>query len=214
MQRGNKCRWAWLVLAMGLAPWSALAQQTPPAQPDVTKAGGETAAPESRAKETGEAVDIHKYLIGPEDVLSIRVWREPDFTGLQIVRPDGNITLPLIGELHAGGLTPVQLADKLREALSKLINNPDVTVGVNQVNSKKYYIDGEVYRPGEYKLITPTTVLEALSQAGGFRDFANAKKIRVLRGTETFPFNWKEVSRGKKMDQNIYLENGDHIIVP
>jgi polysaccharide export outer membrane protein len=108
----------------------------------------------------------------------------------------------------------VALGDALHEQLAKLINNPDVSVSVSQVNSKKYYIDGEVFRPGEYKLITPTRVLAALSQAGGFRDFANTKKIRILRGSETFKFNYKDVSHGKHMEQNIFLENGDHIIVP
>lgn len=201
-----------MALSIGWTSWSSFAQQTPPAQPDVTKPAVETTPAPN--KDTGEAVDIHKYLIGPEDVLNIKVWREPDFTGQQVVRPDGNITLPLIGEIHAGGLTPVQLSDKLHESLSKLINNPDVSVGVAQVNSKKYYIDGEVFRPGEYKLITPTTILEALSQSGGFRDFANTKKIRILRGAQTFRFNYKDVSHGKHMEQNIYLENGDHIIIP
>jgi polysaccharide export outer membrane protein len=212
MQRGF--RYLLPVLAMCLAPFSMAGQQTPAAQPDVTKPAAETKPADTTVKDpaVGVGVDIHKYLIGPEDVLFIRVWREPDFTGPQIVRPDGNITLPLIGEIHAGGLTPVALGDALHEQLAKLINNPDVSV--SQVNSKKYYIDGEVFRPGEYKLITPTRVLAALSQAGGFRDFANTKKIRILRGSETFKFNYKDVSHGKHMEQNIFLENGDHIIVP
>jgi len=204
-----------VISAICLTPFSLGAQQIPVAQPDVTKpAADNKPASETADKDVGVGVDIHKYLIGPEDVLFVRVWREPDFTGPQIVRPDGNITLPLIGEIHAGGLTPVQLGDQLHERLSKLINNPDVSVSVSQVNSKKYYIDGEVFRPGEYKLITPTTVLAALSQAGGFRDFANPKKIRILRGNQTFKFNYKDVSHAKHMEQNILLENGDHIIVP
>jgi len=201
-----------IALVLGLPALSSFAQQNPPSQPDVTKPAAEPAP--TANKEGGDAVDIHKYLIGPEDVLSIKVWREPDFTGPQTVRPDGNITLPLIGEIHAGGLTPAQLSDKLHESLSKLINNPDVSVSVSQVNSKRYYIDGEVFRPGEYKLITPTTVLEALSKAGGFKEFANTKKIRILRDAETLKFNYKDVSHGKNMDQNILLENGDHIIIP
>ncbi len=159
-------------------------------------------------------VDVHTYLIGAQDVLFVQVWREPDFTRQVVVRPDGKISMPLIGEVQAGGLTPEQCSAKVHEALSKLINNPDVSISVLSVNSKRYYIDGEVYRPGLYRLVTPTTILEALSEAGGFRDFANPKKIRVLRGDKTFKFNYKEVSRGKSMDQNIYLQNGDHIIVP
>ncbi len=164
------------------------------------------------ASEAG--VDIHRYLIGPQDVLYIQVWREPDFTRQVVVRPDGKISMPLIGEVEAAGLTPEQCATKVRESLTKLINNPDVSISVLSVNSKRYYIDGEVYRPGLYRLVTPTTVLEALSEAGGFRDFANTKKIRILRGGQTLQFNYKEVSHGKKMDQNVYLQNGDHIIVP
>jgi polysaccharide export outer membrane protein len=131
-----------------------------------------------------------------------------------VVRPDGKISLPLIGEIQAAGVTPEQLGKDLAAALGKYVNNPDVLVSLQQVNSKRYYIDGGVNRPGEYKLVTPTTVLEALSQAGGFREFANTKKIRILRGDTTLKFNYHEVSHGKKMDQNIYVESGDHIIVP
>jgi polysaccharide export outer membrane protein len=159
------------------------------------------------------AVDPNKYLVGPEDVLYIRVWREPDFTGIFVVRPDGKITMPLAGELQAGGVTPLQLAKTVTDALTKYINNPDVTVSVQDVRSKKYFIDGEVNKSGSFPLITPTTVLEALSNAGGFREFANPAKIRILRGSTVLKFNYKEVTAGKKMEQNIYVENGDHIIV-
>jgi polysaccharide export outer membrane protein len=161
----------------------------------------------------GVAVDTHNYIIGSEDILGISVWREPELTRAVIVRPDGKISMPMIGEIQAGGVTPEQLGKDLAQAFTKFINNPEVLVSVQQVNSKKYYIDGAVNRPGEYRLITPTTVLEALSESGGFREFANLKKIRILRGTTTLKFNYKEVSHGKKMDQNIYLQNGDHIIV-
>jgi len=161
----------------------------------------------------GVGVDVHNYIIGSEDVLGIGIWREPELSRVVVVRPDGKISMPMIGELQAGGLTPVQLGQNLKEALSKYVNNPEVNVSVQAVNSKKYYIDGAVNRPGEYRLITPTTVLEALSEAGGFREFANLKKIRILRGTKTLRFNWKDVSHGKHMDENIYLQNGDHIFV-
>ncbi len=160
------------------------------------------------------AVDPNKYVIGAEDVLLVTVWREPDFTGTRVVRPDGKISMPLIGEVQAAGITPEQLGKDLTVALNKYVNKPDVLVSLQQVNSKKYYIDGGVNRPGEYRLVTPTTVLEALSQAGGFREFSNTKKIRILRGDKTLKFNYKQVSHGKKMDQNIFVESGDHIIVP
>ena len=160
------------------------------------------------------AVDPHKYIIGAQDVLSVQVWRENDLSGEKVVRPDGKISFPLIGEMQASGITPDELAKNISAAFSKFINNPEVTVSLLAVNSKKYYIDGEVNKPGEYRLVTPTTILEALSEAGGFREFAKTTKIRVLRGTTSLKFNYREVSHGKKMDQNVYLESGDHIIVP
>ncbi len=160
------------------------------------------------------AVDPGKYQIGPEDVLFIRVWREPDFTLPAAVRPDGKITMPLIGDVRAAGQTPLQLTAALKELLTQYLNNPDVNVFVTEVRSRKFYIDGEMYRPGSFALVTPTTVLEALSRGGGFREFANTKKIRVLRGREVRYFNFKEVTKGKRLEQNIAVENGDHIIVP
>lgn len=159
-------------------------------------------------------VDPDKYQIGPEDLLFIRVWREPDFTLPVAVRPDGKITMPLIGELHAAGQSPMQLTASLKQLLTQYLNNPDVSVFVTEVRSKKFYIDGEMNRPGSFALVTPTSVLEALSRGGGFREFANTKKIRVLRGSDVLYFNYKDVTKGKHLDQNIAVENGDHIIVP
>ena len=159
------------------------------------------------------AVDPYKYIIGSEDVIHVLVWREPDLTGDKVVRPDGKISLPLVGELQAAGVTPDHLGKDITTALTKLINGPEVTVSLIAVNSKRYYIDGEVNKPGEYKLVTPTTILEALSQAGGFREFAKTTKIRILRGTTSLKFNYKEVSHGKKMEQNVLIHSGDHIIV-
>jgi len=169
--------------------------------------------PESEAANTAN-VDRKAYVIGPEDVISVRVWREPDNSGSFRVRPDGRVSIPLIGEIQAAGLTPEQLSDNITKGLEKVMVRPEVTVGVEQVNSKKYYIQGEVNRPGAYPLVIPTTVLEALVNAGGFRDFANTKKIVILRGTQRLRFNYKEVTKGKKMEQNILLKPGDQIIVP
>jgi polysaccharide export outer membrane protein len=159
-------------------------------------------------------VDPGKYQIGPEDLLFIRVWREPDFTLPVAVRPDGKITMPLIGEVTAAGRSPLQLTAALKESLTQYLNNPDVNVFVTEVRSKKFYIDGEMNRPGSFPLVTPTSVLEALSRGGGFREFANTKKIRVLRGGLVRRFNYKDVTKGKHLEQNIAVENGDHIIVP
>ena len=182
-------------------------------KPEPTKPNAQPPNPSGASETSVAAVDPNKYLIGAEDVLFIKVWREPDYSLPAMVRPDGKITMPLIGEVQAGGLTPIQLTKSLTELLSKQINNPDVTVFVTDVRSKKYYIDGEVNRSGSFPLITPTTILEALSNAGGFKEFANPKNIRILRGSTVFKFNWKEVTAGKKMEQNILVENGDHIIV-
>jgi polysaccharide export outer membrane protein len=159
-------------------------------------------------------VDPNKYFIGPEDLLFIRVWREPDFTLPVFVRPDGKITMPLIGELQAAGLTPSELTSSVAQRLTQYLNNPEVNVSVTDVRSKKYYIQGEVQHTGSFPLATPTRILDALSHAGGFREFANTKKIRILRGDKIHYFNYKDVTNGKHLEQNVYLESGDQIIIP
>lgn len=166
------------------------------------------------AKSPAAPVDPKTYLVGPEDILVVRVWREPELSGPVAVRPDGQITLPLVGDVQAGGLTPEALVESITQKLSTLMNSPQVMVSVQAVRSKKYYIIGEINRPGEFPLVTPTTVLEALSNAGGFREFANQKKIVIMRGDKRLKFNYKEVVSGKNLEQNIHLENNDHIIVP
>lgn len=204
-----------LTAAMLMAGGLTAAGQTKPTEPKPqSPAPPSPATGEKTAESSAAAVDPNKYLIGPEDVLFIRVWREPDFTSPAAVRPDGKITMPLIGDVQAGDQTPMQLTKAITELLGKYINNPDVNVIVTDVRSKKYYIDGEVNKPGTYLLVTPTTILEALSNAGGFRDFANTKKIRILRQSNILHFNYKDVSRGKNLEQNIKVEPGDHIIVP
>lgn len=162
---------------------------------------------------TGLPIDPKTYVIGPEDLLYIKVWRENDFTGLQGVRPDGKITIPLIGDLQAAGLTPDRVAAQLTQALSQYLNRPDVTVMVAQVNSKRFTITGEVNRPGVFPLVVPMRVFDALGEAGGFKDFANKKDIVIIRGDKRLKFNWSEVVKGKKLDQNVFLENGDTILV-
>ena len=159
--------------------------------------------------------DPKTYLIGPEDVLLVRVWREPELSGSVTVRPDGRITMQLLREIQAEEKTPEQLAEEIRKGLEeKFLKNPQVTVTVVEIRSKKYCLQGEVGRPGAHPLLNPTTVLEALVNAGGFREFANQKGIIVMRKGERFKFNYKDVIRGKKMEQNILLEPGDIIIVP
>jgi polysaccharide export outer membrane protein len=172
------------------------------------------AAAEAKPAAPLAPVDPKAYIIGPEDLISIRVWREPENSGQFTVRPDGKVSVPLVGEIQAAGLTPEKLSESIAASLEKVMVHPEVTVGVEKVNSKKYYIQGEVNRPGSYPLVIDTTILEALVNAGGFRDFANTKKIVILRGAERIKFNYNQVTHGKKMEQNILLKPGDQIIVP
>jgi polysaccharide export outer membrane protein len=169
---------------------------------------------EQLRKAVGAPIDPKTYLIGPEDVLNIRVWREADLSGPAGVRPDGKISLPLLGDVQAGGVTPEKLAAVLTEAFSKFVTSPEVMVSVAAVNSKKYFVSGEVGRPGSYSLVVPTSVAEALAIAGGFREYADRKNIVIMRGPKRYKFNYRDFERGRALSQNILLENGDHIIVP
>jgi polysaccharide biosynthesis/export protein len=163
---------------------------------------------------TPAPVDPKTYKIGAGDVLMIRVWGEGELSGPVQVRPDGMITLPLAGEIKASDLTPEQLNTGVTEALTKFINKPQVMVSVQAVLSKKYYMTGEVNRTGSFPLVVPTTIVEALSNAGGFRDFANKKKVVIIRGTERLKFNYNNYLKGKDLDRNILLQDGDQVYVP
>lgn len=164
------------------------------------------------------ATDNPNYIIGPQDILDIDVWKEPELTRAVPVRPDGKISLPLLNDVQAAGLTPGKLADQITESLKKYITDPQVTVIVASINSQRVYILGEVTRAGAYPLLPGMTVLQALSSAGGFTEFANTKKIYVLRQVKgsqrKLPFNYKDVINGKNVEQNIALEPGDTIVVP
>jgi polysaccharide export outer membrane protein len=154
------------------------------------------------------------YIIGPDDSLFIRVWKNPDLSGGVTVGPDGTISMQLINDVKAAGLTPAQLKEVLIEKLSKFINDPEVNILVTGVHSRTYIIQGEVQRTGVFPLTKPTTILEALVNGGGFAPFANKKKIYILRGSERIYFNYNDVSKGKHMEQNIEVQNGDQIFVP
>lgn len=184
-------------------------QTNPPTKEDTAKTADKPAQIAG-----GAAVDNKTYKVGPEDVLNVNVWEEPKFSGLYTVHSDGKITLPLVGDVDAGGLTPVEIEPLVVKALTKLIVKPLVTVTVQAVYSRKYYMDGEIARPGEYPLPGRTTILDAISKAGGLAGFANAKKIYILRGDKKIPFNYKEVIHGKNLEQNVVLEAGDHVVVP
>jgi polysaccharide export outer membrane protein len=158
------------------------------------------------------------YLIGPEDVLDISVWKEPDVSRVVPVRPDGRISLPLINDVQAAGLSPQQLAGSVSEKLKKYLNGPQVTVIVTAINSQRVFVVGEVLRAGAFPMLPGMTVLQALSSAGGFTTFADVKKIHVVRlrnGKQVeIPFNYRDVLKGDNSEQNIKLEPGDTIVVP
>lgn len=158
------------------------------------------------------------YVIGPQDVLDISVWKENELTRTVPVRPDGKISMPLLNDVRAAGLTPNQLAAQITTSLKRFVTDPQVTVIVTQINSQRVYILGEVLRTGAYPLLPEMTILQALSSAGGFTPFANRKKIymfRVENGKQVkYPFDYKAVIDGKRTDQNVVLKAGDTIVVP
>ncbi|HXX44116.1 MAG TPA: polysaccharide biosynthesis/export family protein [Candidatus Acidoferrales bacterium] len=158
------------------------------------------------------------YVIGSQDVLDISVWKEAELTRTVPVRPDGKISLPLLNDVQAAGLTPMQLANEITTGLKKFVTDPEVTVIVAQINSQRVYIMGEAARPGAYPLLPNMTFLQALSSAGGFTQFAKLRKIYMFRmenGKQVkYPFDYKDVISGKRPEQNIVLKAGDTIVVP
>jgi polysaccharide biosynthesis/export protein len=172
-----------------------------------------------RVREPRQGTDDQDYVIGPQDVLGINVWHEPEISQSVPVRPDGKISLPLVGDLKVSGLTPRLLQNLLAKELEAYVRKPQVTVIVREVNSHKFYIIGEVGRPGEYSLATSVTVLDALATAGGFRDFAKVQKIYLLRlmpdgSRKRLPFDYKAAVNGKTSYHDIELQSGDTLVVP
>lgn len=157
-----------------------------------------------------------EYIIGPDDVLAVNVWKEPDLSRAVPVRPDGKITLPLIGDVEVNGITPTQLQAKLEKNLAEYISKPTVTVTVQEAKSHKFNVIGEVVKPGTYILTGPMTVLDAIAAAGGFREWAKIKNIYVLRadtnGHLKIPFNYKQVINGKAAD--VPLKIRDTVVIP
>jgi len=172
-------------------------------------------APSSGAKSAVESSPEKSYVIGAEDKLDIVVWNNAALSGAFIVRPDGRISMGLIGEIRASGMTPEQLQAEIKQRLKDggFLRDPTVTVNVTGFNSKKYYIVGEVNHTGFFPLVVPTRVSQALVNAGGFKDFANRSKILILRGNERFKFNYNQVMSGKNREQDILLQPDDQIIV-
>ncbi len=180
----------------------------------------QTAAPQPATRPTDTGVALPSdYAIGPEDVLGILFWRDTEMSGDVTVRPDGMITLPLLGDVRAVGLTPEALATHVEAAAGKLITEPNVTIVVRQINSRKVYITGEVTTGGSYPLSGPRTVMQLIALAGGLTEYADSKNITVMRTAadgqqQVFRFNYKDVARGKNLQQNILLKPGDTVVVP
>jgi polysaccharide biosynthesis/export protein len=207
-------------------PSQAPAQQPPPSQaPAPQTSAPPTAGTATPPKPAGvpppaaaAVVVPPDYVIGPDDILSIAFWRDKEMTTDVVVRPDGRITLPLVNDVPAGGLTPEQLRERVHTEATKYIEDPRVTVTVKQINSRRVFIMGQVGKAGAYPLSNPTTVLQLLSMAGGVGEFADAKKIMIMRienGKQlALRFNYKDVSKGKNLEQNILLKPGDTVVVP
>jgi polysaccharide export outer membrane protein len=211
MKLTRKAAVAALILISSIA-WA----QNAPAQSAVNPASDKAVS----GKTTNEASDKQagpEYVIGPQDVLHIAVWKEADLTATLPVRPDGKISLPLLNDVQASGLTPQQLADSVTEKLRKYIADPRVTVVVSEINSKRIYLVGEVLHSGATPMLPNMTVLQALSSAG-LNQFANTKGIYVLR-TENgkqhkLPVDYRKLVKGERIEQNYLLQPGDTIVVP
>ncbi len=200
------------LLWIGLGTMMLWAGSTP-----AQDAGKSTSKPAQAAPQSAGAPDS-SYKIGPQDVLRIDVWKEAEISRAVPVRPDGKISLPLLNDVQAAGLTAMELANNITEGLKKFINSPQVTVSVTEINSRRIYATGEVSKPGAYPLLPNMTVLQAVTSAGGFTQFARTKNIYILRnegGKQTkYPFNYNDVVKGKRPDENITLQPGDTIVVP
>ncbi len=208
------------VAALLLMSSFALAQDAP-AQPAASSASPNVASDKAASDKATNVVPDSQagigYVIGPEDVLHVAVWREADLTATLPVRPDGKISLPLLNDVQASGLTPQQLAASVTEKLKKYIADPRVTVVVAQINSKRIFMVGEVLHPGPMSMIANMTVLQALSSAG-LNQFANTKRIYVLRTEngkqQKLPVNYRKLVKGEQIEQNYLLQPGDEIVVP
>jgi polysaccharide export outer membrane protein len=218
----SSMKWSLVILmAMLLAkPAAGVAQLMPPpsaapAAADKPTVPAATDASQKSAK--ADSSDIAHYIIGPEDNLQITVWKEPTLSGTVPVRPDGRISLVLLGDLQAAGMTPMQLAADITERLKKYVQDPSVSVVVMAVNSQRIFIIGEVGHVGAIAMTAGMSPLQAIAAAGGLSPFANSKRIYILRGTgakqQKIPFNYKQALKGDSK-QDVSLEPGDTIVVP
>jgi polysaccharide export outer membrane protein len=214
--------WTLVVLLAAVAHGSAQAQvgtgQAPPAQGQAPGAP-RPQQPVQAARSTATGLPVAAdYVIGPDDLLGIVFWRDADMTQDVTVRPDGMITLPLIRDIKAAGLTPEQLRETITKAAAKFLADPNVTVVVRQINSRNVFITGQVTRPGPFPLSGQMNVMHLIVLAGGVTEYANTKKITIMRlengKTQVFKFNYNDVAQGKNVEQNIMLRPGDTVVVP
>lgn len=176
------------------------------------------ASAQTKTEESMPEMYGDQYILGSEDVIEVSVWKENDLSKTVIIRPDGRISLPLIGDIQAAGLTAEELRGNIEKALMDYVDNPAVSVIVQQINSLKIFIQGEVAHPGTFELRSHTTVLQAISLAGGFTEWAKKDKVAVLRRSgdkiERIPVNYEKILSGEDLSQNILLKRGDTIVVP
>jgi polysaccharide export outer membrane protein len=211
----GKGKWVVMMAMLAVMAMPGVAQNKQTASNANPDARAKAVQPTSRAL----SVDNKSYVIGENDLLDIDVWKEKEISRQVPVRPDGKISLPLVGQIQASGLTPLQLQDDITEKLKTYISNPEVTVIVEDPRSHQFNVVGQVARPGSYPLSESMTVLDAIAAAGGFRDFAKETKIYVLRPMPggirvRIPFNYKNVIKGKDLQENVPLKPGDTIVVP
>jgi polysaccharide export outer membrane protein len=209
-----------LMMVLALAPvvihtGTSAAAQSRGAAPQAPVAAN---PPASASTNTASVAPPPDYVIGPDDVLSVVFWREKDLTTDVVVRPDGRISIPLLNDITVTGLTPEQVREKLTVEAARFVQDPNVTIIVKQINSRHVFITGEVAKPGPYPLNGPTTVLQLISIAGGFLEYADSKNVLIMRNEGGRPtshrFNYKEVIERRNLTQNIELKPGDTVIVP
>lgn len=212
-QCSRPARLALVLLGLAATAIPALAQTPAPAAPPPAT------APAAPAQATPPQVELPAgYTIGPDDVLNVMFWRDKEMSSDVVVRPDGRITLPLVNDIVAVGLTPEQLRDRIKEEASRYVEDPSVTVIVRQINSRRVFITGMVGKPGAYPMTRTITVLQLISIAGGLHEYADAKNIMIMRKEEgqqvALKFNYNDVRKGKNLKQNIELRSGDTVVVP
>jgi len=214
MSRATKRLFVLAVILCAIAPAAAQVE------PAAARKSGPAAAPAQggAAASIAAGLALPAYIIGPGDVLSIVFWRDKDMTADALVRPDGNITLPLLNDIAAAGMTPAQLRERILVEARRYLEDPSPTVVVKEIHSRRVYITGQVDKPGPYPLVGPTTVLQLIAMAGGLKEYADGKNILLMRTDNgrqtTFTFDYQNVLKRKNLRQNIDLKPGDTVVVP